>query len=117
MRSYESLDVFQRSDKLALKIYIITRKFPREELFGITSQLRRAASSIPTNIVEGYTRNSTKEFLQFLNVAKASAAETRYWLGFSGKLGYIKEPELSELISETEVIIKMLTKLVQSLST
>lgn len=117
MRSYESLDVFQRADKLALDIYMITKKFPREEMFGITSQLRRAVSSIPVNIVEGYTRNSRKEFLQFLNISKASAAETRYWIGFSGKIGYIIEPELAKLLDQTEIIIKMMTRLIQSLNT
>ena len=116
MRSYESLEVFQRADKLALQIYVLTKKFPREELFGITSQLRRAVTSIPVNIVEGYTRNSTKEFIQFLNISKASAAETKYWLSFSGKLGYIGDPELANLIDQTEIIIKMLTKLIQSLT-
>ena len=116
MRSYESLEVFQRADKLALQIYVLTKKFPREELFGITSQLRRAVTSIPVNIVEGYTRNSTKEFIQFLNISKASAAETKYWLSFSGKLGYINDPEFTGLIDQTEIFIKMLTKLIQSLS-
>lgn len=116
MRSYESLEVFQRADKLALAIYLITKKFPREELFGITSQLRRAVTSVPVNIVEGYTRNSTKEFIQFLNISKASAAETKYWLSFSGKLGYIDDSALVGLIDQTEIIIKMLTKLIQSLS-
>jgi four helix bundle protein len=117
MRSYESLDVFQRADKLALEIYLITKKFPREELFGIVSQLRRSASSIPVNIVEGYTRNSTKEFLQFLNISKASAAETKYWVSFSGKIGYIIEPELASLLDQVEIIVKMMTKLIQSLNT
>ena len=116
MRSYESLEVFQRADKLALQIYVLTKKFPKEELFGIVSQLRRAVTSIPVNIVKGYTRNSTKEFIQFLNISKASAAETKYWLSFSGKLGYISDPELTELIEQTEIIIKMLTKLIQSLT-
>jgi four helix bundle protein len=116
MRNYESLEVFQRSDRIAINIYQVTKQFPKEELFGITSQLRRAALSIPNNIVEGYVRNTTKEFMQFLNISKGSAAETKYLVNFSAKLGYITSQVAASMADELDIIIRMLTKLIKSLA-
>jgi four helix bundle protein len=88
MARHKDLIVFQKADELALLIYKITEQFPKTEIFGITSQLRRAALSVPTNIVEGYARKSKKELAQFINIALGSLAETEYLLDFSKRLGY-----------------------------
>ena len=90
MANYKDLIVFQKSDELAYQIYKATDKFPKSELFGLTSQIRRAALSIPTNIVEGYARKSKKELAQFVNIALGSHAETEYLFDFSKRLGYFK---------------------------
>jgi four helix bundle protein len=88
MARHKDLIVFQKADELALLIYKTIGKFPKMEAFGITSQLRRAALSVPTNIVEGYARKSKKELAQFINIALGSLAETEYLLDFSKRLGY-----------------------------
>ena len=88
MARHKDLMVFQKADELALLIYKTTGKFPKMEAFGITSQPRRAALSVPTNIVEGYARKSKKELAQFINIALGSLAETEYLLDFSKRLGY-----------------------------
>ena len=91
MANFENLIVFQKADELAYQLYEITKKFPKTEAFGLTSQIRRAALSIPTNIVEGYTRKSSNELGQFLNIARGSLAETKYLYNFSKRLGYCKD--------------------------
>ena len=91
MPNYKNLIVFQKADELAFQIYKATDKFPKGEMFGLTSQIRRAALSIPTNIVEGYTRKGKKELSQFINIALGSYAETEYLFNFSKKLGYFKK--------------------------
>jgi len=90
MARHKDLIVFQKANELALQIYKITESFPKNEMFGLTSQIRRAALSVPTNIVEGYARRSKKELIQFINVALGSLAETEYLLDFSIRLGYFK---------------------------
>lgn len=90
MANYRDLIVFQKADELAFHIYKATEKFPKSEMFGLTSQIRRAALSIPTNIVEGYARKSKKELQYFLSIALGSHAETEYLLNFSKRLGYFK---------------------------
>lgn len=88
---YKNLLVWNKADELAFKVYIETKRFPKEEIYGITSQLRRAALSVPTNIVEGSGRQGRKELKQFVNIALGSLAETEYLLDFSLKLGYLDE--------------------------
>jgi four helix bundle protein len=78
MRDVKKYDVFQLADRLVIEVYRITAKFPREETYGLTSQLRRAASSIPMNLVEGAARSGEKEFSQFVNIAVGSCEEVRY---------------------------------------
>ncbi len=89
MAKYRDLIVFQKADELAFQIYKLTETFPKQETFGLTLQIRRAALSIPTNIVEGYARKSKKELAQFINIALGSLAETEYLLEFAKKLNYI----------------------------
>jgi len=102
MSNYKTLIVFQKADELAFQIYNVINTFPKSELYGLTSQIRRSALSVPTNIVEGYARKSKKELLQFINIAFASHAETEYLFSFSKRLGYCKTEFLSieDLISE-----------------
>lgn|SRR5690554_3792321 len=90
MRDFKKYDIWDLSHKLTLEIYRITSVFPKEELYGLTSQIRRASLSIPTNISEGCGRNSDKEFNQFLNIALGSALETEYLLILSKDLDYIQ---------------------------
>lgn len=88
---YKKLIVWKKADDLAYQIYLETKKFPKEEIYGITSQLRRAGVSIPTNIVEGTGRQGKRELRQFINIALGSIAETEYLLDFSLRLGYFSQ--------------------------
>lgn len=83
---YKELKVWQKADELAIEVYKATKRFPRDEIYGITSQLRRAALSVPTNIVEGYARKGDKELARFVNIAIGSMAETEYLLDFSKRI-------------------------------
>jgi four helix bundle protein len=102
MARHKNLIVFQKADELAFQIYKITESFPKNEMFGLTSQIRRSTLSVPTNIVEGYARRSKKELIQFINVALGSLAETEYLLDFSIRLGYFKpnDNRIEKLIEE-----------------
>ena len=96
-KAYKKLIVWQRADELAYQIYQFTKQFPKEEMYGITSQLRRAAISVPTNIVEGTGRQGRKELKQFCNIALGSLAETEYLLEFSTRLGYLLPDDYKKL--------------------
>ncbi len=89
MQRFTDLTVWQRSHALVLKIYRLTREFPREERFNLISQIRRAALSVPTNIAEGSKRISRQEYARYLNIAEGSLAETEYLLMVSRDLGYL----------------------------
>lgn len=95
--TYKDLIVWQKADSFAFQVYKKTTSFPKEELFGITSQIRRAVLSVPTNIVEGYTRKGDKELLRFLNISLGSLAETEYLLDFALRLGYLSRNDLDQL--------------------
>ena len=101
-RDYRKLRVFKTSNHLALEIYKLTKLFPKEELFGITSQLRRAALSVPTNIVEGSHRSSLADYIRFLDIAMCSLAETGFLIEFAESLGYINETNAVRLKKEQE---------------
>lgn len=96
-KAYKKLIVWQKSDELALQVYLETRKFPKDEIFGLISQLRRAALSVPANIVEGTGRQSKNELKQFVNIALGSLAETEYLLEFCFRLSYLKEESYNRL--------------------
>ena len=100
---------------LALDIYRETKSFPKEELFGITSQLRRAALSVPTNIVEGSHRHSLGDYLRFLDIALGSAAESGFLLEFAGNLGYINSDTLARLLARHTECTSLLGALIKSL--
>src|SRR5579863_831113 len=108
MRHYSELLVWQRSHKLTLDLYRLTSRFPADERFGVTSQLRRAALSVPTNIVEGSKRISSVEFARFLNIAEASLAEAEYLLIVSRDLGYVAYRTCEGHLKEFTEIAKML---------
>lgn len=80
MAKYKTLIVWQKANELALKVYALTETFPKKEIFGITSQIRRSALSVPTNIVEGYGRRTKPELSRFMDIARGSLAETEYLL-------------------------------------
>jgi four helix bundle protein len=94
---YKDLKVWQKADELALEIYKITKAFPKDEIYGLTSQIRRAVISVPTNIVEGYARKGDKELARFVNISIGSLAETEYLIDFSKRLGYISEKEYERI--------------------
>jgi four helix bundle protein len=106
-KSYRDLIVWQKSHSLVLEVYKMTKNFPKEELFGLTSQIRRAAISIAANIVEGFARNGLKDKLRFYNISEASLNEVNYLLLLSNDLGYA---ETVELMNDTEEIGRMLNK-------
>ncbi|MFI0425358.1 MAG: four helix bundle protein [Flavobacterium sp.] len=116
MRDFKKYDIWQLSHELTLEVYKITSIFPKEELFGITSQLRRATSSIPTNISEGCGRNSDKEFNQFLNIALGSALETEYLLILSKDLNYLNQEKFQDLELKINNIKSKIYKLKQKLT-
>ncbi len=95
--NYKKLTVWQKADELALEVYRATKTFPKDEIYGLTSQLRRAALSVPTNIVEGYARNGDKELGRFVSIALGSLAETEYLIEFSLKLEYLKAADFERL--------------------
>ncbi len=97
MERYRNLEVWKLADGLALEIYRETKQFPRDEVYGITAQLRRAALSVPTNIVEGYSRRGDKELARFLDIALGSLGELRYLLFFTCRLGYLTGKRFEEL--------------------
>jgi four helix bundle protein len=96
-KGYQKLLVHQKADELALAVYKETASFPKEEIFGITSQMRRAATSVPANIAEGYTRHHTNDKIRFYNVAQGSLVELEYFIDFSAKLGYISTDNYKDI--------------------
>jgi four helix bundle protein len=111
----EDLDVFKLSHSLCQRIYNLTKKFPPEERFGLTAQMRRSAYSIPMNLIEGSYRLNTKEYRQFVGIARGSSGEITYQLLLSRDLGYISDEEHKFSKGEYERVAKMLTKLASSL--
>ena len=115
LKSYKELQVWRKSYQLCLHIYTITKTFPSDEKYGISSQLRRAAVSIPSNIAEGYGRKSIKEYLQFLYIAYGSLSELETQILLSGDLGYINKAVLEQTEKDTGDIERMLKALIKSL--
>ena len=93
IETFRDLDVWKAAHELVLAVYRLTRKFPKDELFGVTSQVRRSATSIPANIAEGFGRHGTKEFLRFIRIANGSLQETKYFLLLAKDLGYMTPEE------------------------
>ncbi len=112
MKDFRDLVVWQKSHKLTLDVYDATRKFPKEELYGLVSQLRRACSSIPCNIAEGCGRRGNGEFHKFLQIATGSASEVEYQLLLSHELGYLNSAEFIELSKAVVEVKRMLAGLI-----
>ena len=116
LKSYRELIVWQKSIALAKKIYVLTQLFPKEEMYGLTSQLRRASVSICCNIAEGQARNSTGEFKQFLGISKGSLAEVETLLLLSKEMNLLKVIDYQALSDYCEEINKLLNGLLKSLA-
>lgn len=114
-QGYKRLIVWQKADDLAYKTYIATKTFPKDELYGITSQLRRAVLSVPTNLVEGSGRQGKSELRQFTNIALGSLAEVTYLLDFSLKLGYLRQNDYNALQNLREEFGRLLWRFYKSL--
>jgi four helix bundle protein len=112
---WKDLRVWQESHQLALRIYEVTASFPKAELYGLTDQLKRASYSISANIVEGQSRNTTKDYIHFLFNARGSLEETRYFLMLSKDLGFITKDIYADLENGYSMVSKMLNKLIGSL--
>jgi len=117
LKSYKELKVWQKAYNLCIEIYKITRTFPKEELYGLTSQMRRSAVSVPSNIAEGYGRKTTPEYLRSLYIAYGSSCELETQILLSGDLGLMKAEALNKLqadLGEVERMLKALIKAVEN---
>src|SRR5213083_3420176 len=102
MRDYTKIEAWKLADDLTVVIYQRTRSFPKEELYGLTSQLRRASYSVPANIAEGSARESKRDYLHFLYIARGSLSETQYFIHLSSRLGYLAEDDAARLTTQTK---------------
>jgi four helix bundle protein len=114
--SHENLIVWQKSVDLCVEIYALTKRFPSEEKYGITSQIRRAAVSIPSNIAEGRRRGGDKEFCRYLRISFGSGAELETQLLIASRLGYILEKEYAIAKLSLNEVMKLLNKLISTTS-
>lgn len=115
MKTHKDLIVWQKSIDFVTDVYKLTSHFPREEIYGLTSQLRRAAVSVPSNISEGAARKTDKEYARFLVIARASAAEIETQLLIADNLGYLKTGA-NQINEDLLTILKMLTALINKIS-
>jgi four helix bundle protein len=116
VRSYRDLDVWQKGMDLVVDCYNIANQFPKSEVYGLASQLQRAAVSVPANIAEGHGRSHTKEFLNHLSIAYGSLMEVETHLQIAARLRYIDGSSLEKLLEKSGVIGRMLNGLIQSLN-
>lgn len=112
-KTYKELDVWIKTRAFVKEIYILTKDFPRDELFGLTSQMRRCAISIPSNIAEGYGRQYKKETIQFFHIARGSLYELETQLYISADLAYLPETKLTLMILQLEECRKLLSGLIK----
>ena len=115
IRNYRDLLVWQQSIELVTRIYAATRSFPKEELYGLTSQIRRACVSVSANIAEGHARDYRKEYLQFLSISLGSLAEVQTLLFIAQKLSYLSEGDFAEMYDMADKNFKMIKNLQRSL--
>lgn len=117
MRDDHKLRAFELADQLALEIYKCTKSFPKEEMFGLTSQIRRAAVSVPSNIVEGCAKSSQADYSRFLEIAYGSVCEVEYQLSLADRLGYLDSQSAKETASLASETGRVLNGLLRSLRT
>ena len=115
LKNYKELKVWQKSYKLCLEIYRITAKFPKEERYGLTSQIRRSAVSIPSNIAEGYGGKTTADYIRYLYIAYGSVCELETQILLSMDLGYVDSAVIEKIKDEIQQIERMLKGLIKSL--
>jgi four helix bundle protein len=108
IRGFKDLIVWQKSVALAVRVYQVTKNFPREEIYGLTSQIRRAVVSIPSNIAEGHGKGSKPSFASHIDIALGSAAELETQLEIALKIGYIPQTDFDSLLNELTEIVRML---------
>ncbi|MBL7763603.1 MAG: four helix bundle protein [Chitinophagaceae bacterium] len=116
VKSYRDLIVWQKSMKLVTEIYTITKSFPSDELYGLTSQLRRCAISIPSNIAEGYGRNSTGDYKRFLQIAAGSIFELQTQIEIAGNLKYISKENFDIFFNNVKEVELMLLSLIRKIT-
>jgi len=112
-RTYRDLDVWKKARSLVKEVYLVTRKFPKEEMYGLMSQMRRCAVSIPSNIAEGYGRQFKKETIQFLHIARGSLFELETQFFIASDLTFIDEEYLEKLLPQLDECKKLLNGLIK----
>jgi len=115
IKNFQDLRIWQKSIEVVKDIYILTKKFPKEELYGLTSQMRRSAVSIPSNIAEGFRRYHNKEYKQFLYIALGSCAELETQTIIANELDYTNDNSKTEVIEKIKSICRMTVKLINKL--
>ncbi|HBY56436.1 MAG TPA: four helix bundle protein [Candidatus Atribacteria bacterium] len=115
MKNFQDLRIWQKGIEIVKDIYILSKKFPKEELYGLTSQMRRSVVSIPSNIAEGFRRYHNKEYKQFLYIALGSCAELETQIIIANELNYINDTDKTEVIEKIKYICRMTIKLIQKL--
>ena len=116
-KSFRDLIVWQKSIDLVVEVYQLIKRLPKEEIYSLSNQMRRSSVSIPSNIAEGQQRKTTKEFVNFLSIAKGSNAELQTQLVICVRLGYLTDEQIKPTMTLSEEISKMLTKICETLQT
>ena len=112
VENFQGLEVWQKAHQLALAVYRITKNYPDEERYGLVSQMRRAAVSVPANIAEGFKRRGQADKIRFYNISETSLEEVKYYFILSRDLGYISD--MGHMMSDAEVVSRMLYRLIES---
>src|ERR1700736_4924964 len=113
MRDYTKIEAWRLADNLTVTVYKNTRSFPKEEMYGLRSQLRRASYSVPANIVEGASRESKKDYLHFLYIARGSLSETQYFIHLARRLDYLPSEKADALHEQTKLAFACLHGLIR----
>lgn len=114
MRNYNKIEAWRLADDLTVEIYEKTKAFPREELYGLTNQLRRATYSVPANIVEGSSRETKRDYLHFLHIARGSLSESQYFIHLANRLGYLSESDNAKLLAQSRQTFACLQGLIKA---
>ena len=115
IKNFQDLRIWQKGIEVVRDIYILTKKFPKEELYGLTSQMRRSAVSVPSNIAEGFRRYHNKEYKQFLYITMGSCAELETQIVISHELNYLNDTDKIEIIEKLKYICRMINQLIKKL--